>query len=1301
MALQKKSDNWIWKHVLKLNDSIIQCNVDDCKKIYTMTNKGEYRVIMTMKGHLYHEHGKYDEQDRLKWLNDNDLIWRYFDKANLYVANCKLCGGLFRQSYVPLIKTHLQSHRQEIRDGVEKEIADKSLSQNYVIDMDEFIARCKRCNDKMDIFYGTDALIHHVCLKKNKCLWSEDNNVNRMIQQSTATENANTSSHHDDINSQPGNRENQQSDTSRHCVDVMAARERSNNWVWKHLLKLDDFTVQCNIDNCNKTYNTTLDRSKGRMIVIIKGHLYHEHGKYDEEDRLKWENDNDLIWRYFDKEGLYKEKCKFCYDSLSISYTPSLRDHLRQYHRKKIRAGVRKEIADKSLSQYFEIHKKEFNASCKRCNHKMDIFYGIDALTHHICLKKNQRLRFGKKSEDNNMNRMTQQSTVTENANTSSHHDDINSQPENRENQQSDTLGHYVDEMSARETNNWVWKHLLKVNDSSVQCNIDNCDKTYTTFDRNKGRLMMMIKGHLYHEHEKYDEEDRLKWENDNDLIWRYFDKVGLYKEKCKFCKDTLLVSYTPSLRHHLLKYHHQKIRAGVLKEIADKSLSQYFEIHEKEFSARCKCCNVEKNIFFGTDALIHHMQKNRCVGYHNEDDNVNRMTQQSITDENTSSHHDNLNKQVLGNREDRQSDTSRCTDIMAALKGSNSWVWNHVLKLDNFTVQCNIDGCDQIYINRNRKFINRMITTIKEHLYHKHEICNEEDRSKWVNNNDLIWRYFDKVDLYKEKCKFCNISLHQAHIPFIKKHLQKHRQEIITIVRKEIANKSLSQDFEIDEKEFSALCKYCNVKKNIFYGTDVLKHICLKKKQRLMSRQEPEDNDVNRMTQPRIQQSIATENVITNSHHDDINRQTPRNQERYVKEAADENAITSSHHDDINRQAPRNQDQQRNEEGAADENAITNFHHDDINRQALRNQDQQNSEGINIDDTVQFLDYNQESTYCYILGNQDGPQSSEENNTDNIVFLAHDVSNASSHYDGTNWQDLGYQINQQRMMHQSVAAVNMATSYHDESTFCSEENNTSNIVFLAHDVSDVSSHNDGTNWQGLGYQIDQQSSEGNNTNSIVFLAHDVSDVSSHNDGTNWQGLRYQIDQQRYVNQQSSEENNTNNIVFLAHDVSDVSSHNDGTNWQGLRYQIDQQSTEENNTSNIVFLAHDVSDVSSHNDGTNWQGFGYQIDQQSSEGNNTNSIVFLAHDVSDVSSPYDGTNWQILGCQEDQQRMMHQFVAAGNVATNFHNDDTNWQAVGYLVDEQRMMHQFVAAENVTTSSHNDTTLQAPGNQENQ
>jgi len=206
----------------------------------------------------------------------------------------------------------------------------------------------------------------------------------------------------------------------------MAALEGSDNWVWKHVVKLNNFTVQCKIDNCDKIYKT--DKNENRVIIMIKGHLYHQHEKYDEEDRLKWENDNDFIWRYFDKVGLYEEKCKFCHESFSISYTPLLRIHLRQYHRQKIRAGIRKEIATKSLSQRFKIDKKKLSARCKRCNLKMDILYGTDALIHHICFKKNQHLRSRQKSEDTNVNRMKQQPIADENTNSSSHHDNLNRQ---------------------------------------------------------------------------------------------------------------------------------------------------------------------------------------------------------------------------------------------------------------------------------------------------------------------------------------------------------------------------------------------------------------------------------------------------------------------------------------------------------------------------------------------------------------------------------------------------------------------------------------------------------------------------------------------------------------------------------------------------------------------------------------------------------------------------------------------------------------------------------------------------------
>jgi len=110
------------------------------------------------------------------------LIWQYFDRGNLYTAKCKFCGNFIRQSYVPFIKLHLQSHRQEIRAGIQKEIANKSLSQYFEIYEEEFSAWCKRCNVKLDIFYGTDALMHHICFKKNKSLRQNlDKNLKIMI----------------------------------------------------------------------------------------------------------------------------------------------------------------------------------------------------------------------------------------------------------------------------------------------------------------------------------------------------------------------------------------------------------------------------------------------------------------------------------------------------------------------------------------------------------------------------------------------------------------------------------------------------------------------------------------------------------------------------------------------------------------------------------------------------------------------------------------------------------------------------------------------------------------------------------------------------------------------------------------------------------------------------------------------------------------------------------------------------------------------------------------------------------------
>ncbi|KYN16452.1 hypothetical protein ALC57_11322 [Trachymyrmex cornetzi] len=975
MAAPKEADNWIWQYLLKLNDCAVRCKIDNCYKNYTFNTTNRTQWILSIKGHLYHEHGKYDEENRLKWVNNNDLVWRYFDKIDLYEEKCKFCGILLHRAYIPPLRSHLRiKHKQEITDILRKEIVDKSLSENFEINEKLFIALCKYCHYKFDIFYGKDILVHHICPKKIQRLESpqksKHNNVNRMTEQSIADGNTNSSSHHDNLNRQVlGNRENQQSNV--YFKDIMASLEKADSWIWQHLLKLDDFLL-CNINRCPKMYETNTKN----LIPIIKGHLYHEHGKYHEEDRLKWIEDNDLLWRYFDKLDLYEEKCKFCGDLFHESHIPLLRDHLREKHKQEIRDTVRKGITDMFVSSNFEINVELLIASCKYCDDKIDIFYGTDCLIFHICLKEDQRLKSREAPKDNNVNRITQQSIADGNTNSSSHHDNLNRQVlgnrenqqstgtddlrshsqyhinenskfeetaagnreyrimqqnveaenmatrhhhesthwhdlENKENQQSSeginvhdacmeqsldhdvsgisschdntnwpALGYQVDRQSSEginmhgarmeqsldhdvsgisschdstnwqplgyqvdrqrlvihvprycvdtmatpeEPNSWIWNYFNNLNEF-VKCQL--CPTTYK-IQSTKYEISYM-KRHLYHEHKIYNDADRLKWESDDSLIWRYFERTDIYEEKCKFCGKLFheIILNKHRLKKHLHKYHLQVIQDTLRTEIiANKTLSQNFIFHEGVTKVGCIHCKSDIDIFYGIDILRSHLTQ--CVYSINIYNNISKLAKSQ--------------------------------------EGNEGWEHENFIESNNY-LKCT--SCRQTYKGNLSKNYKRMIMYMKRHLYLKHNICSEEDCSKWKTNNDLIWRYFEKIDLYKEKCKFCGISLLISYVPDLRSHLNKyHRQEIIAAVRKEVtANNALSQHFQFEINSLISKCIYCKYHIDIFYGIDMLNshltdcHIYDRKRKHAKSQEDTKDNNVAK----KMLHSVPKENNIT-----------------------------------------------------------------------------------------------------------------------------------------------------------------------------------------------------------------------------------------------------------------------------------------------------------------------------------------------------------------------------------------------------------------------------------------------------
>ncbi|KYN16982.1 hypothetical protein ALC57_10754 [Trachymyrmex cornetzi] len=957
MAPRKRlKDCWVWTKVRKLDNFAVQCNIDSCTQTYHVKSKS--KLVKLLKVHLFHMHGLSPEEDREKWKNDNQLVWKYYAKIDIYKAKCKFCKHVRHEGLISNLKRHLQKkHDREIRAALQNEIANTSLPPYFEIHVEQFSARCKRCNVELDIFFGIDILINHDCAEEDQ---------RSMSRQSIADENPSTSSHYDNINKQAsGNRENEGSNPSPYCAVVMPALEVSDSWMRRNLLISDNSNIKCNL--CPNHYKISVQHIDS--MIMVKEHLYYEHKIYTKEDRLKWEKD-DFIWGYFDKSKLFIAKCKFCNASLKCLYKEPLRDHLKTYHWNELQLEIEKVIADHLLYVQFKIDIANLTAICERCGYIVKILdTGIDDLKSHCQHHRNEELRNEEGAADNNEDRVMQLAVPAENMTT--RHRNKSTYWQGIENQEDDqsTSRHCADVMAPLErlTDSWVWKHFRKLDDIAVQCNIDSCNQIYR--DKNTSQLVKTLKLHLYLVHDITTEEDRSKWKNDNHLVLKYYDIGDVYTGICKFCKKAQHVPQISFLKQHLQKEHDREIRVALQNEIANKSLSRYYEIHEEQFSARCKRCNVKKDIFYGINALIHH----DCA-------EEERLT--SIAEENpsSSSHYENINRQASGNRENegsyvgqtkrklstrlhehvsdinkrtgspsvisdhrmnsnhnfkwneveildkeasynkrlisemihikmqrqginRQNDTEalpesylqiiesfsqhkrcfvfsntsrHCADVMAPRKRlAYSSVWKHFRKLDNFAAQCNIDSCNQIYCDKNRS---RLIKSLKIHLYHVHNISTEKDRLKWKNDNDLVWKYFDRVGFYKGKCIFCkcvrdtNISYH------IKRHLRRnHIQEIRTAVQNEIANKSLSHYFEIYEEQFIARCKRCNVKKDIFYGCNALiNHNCSEKDQLLMSLQEPEENNVTRKTQ----QSITDENPSTSSHHDNINRQTLGNRE-------------------------------------------------------------------------------------------------------------------------------------------------------------------------------------------------------------------------------------------------------------------------------------------------------------------------------------------------------------------------------------------------------------------------------------
>jgi len=145
------SNNWWLKYFTRVNKHSVKCGI--CNAICTK------RYVPV---HLYKSHKITDEEVILQWNNDNHIIWQHYIKRDLFSAECKYCGKLFKSAYSKWnLDVHLKLvHRQKVAE-IREEITRSWVSPHFTFDYD-CKTNCNYCDYSVKIYDGVDVLKNHL-----------------------------------------------------------------------------------------------------------------------------------------------------------------------------------------------------------------------------------------------------------------------------------------------------------------------------------------------------------------------------------------------------------------------------------------------------------------------------------------------------------------------------------------------------------------------------------------------------------------------------------------------------------------------------------------------------------------------------------------------------------------------------------------------------------------------------------------------------------------------------------------------------------------------------------------------------------------------------------------------------------------------------------------------------------------------------------------------------------------------------------------------------------------------------------
>jgi len=144
-------NNW-WEYFTTVNDSkSVECKI--CNEITSRQRA---------PAHLYGTHKMTDQEAMLRWNNDNNSLFQYFSKKDLYSAECKFCGKLINSAYN---KRNLQIHFQYVHSkevsAIREEITRAWVSPHFAFDYRCKI-NCMHCKYSGKIYDGVGVLENHL-----------------------------------------------------------------------------------------------------------------------------------------------------------------------------------------------------------------------------------------------------------------------------------------------------------------------------------------------------------------------------------------------------------------------------------------------------------------------------------------------------------------------------------------------------------------------------------------------------------------------------------------------------------------------------------------------------------------------------------------------------------------------------------------------------------------------------------------------------------------------------------------------------------------------------------------------------------------------------------------------------------------------------------------------------------------------------------------------------------------------------------------------------------------------------------